>query len=295
LPSIPRRTNKHCCSHEGALRSSTGKEEIVKRMNEDRVLAALEKKYPAPEWAFLRQVRDATGYAGCRTADAIAMGLWPSRGLELHGFEVKSYRSDWLRELKRPNKAEVIAPYTDRWWIVAGDETVVGEDEVPALWGLMVVSETAKRGRHIRIVRQAPKREDARSIDRLFLAAILRRVEEDTRARIGHLIEPATIEDRIEAAKKRGEEIGRRDAELEIDSLKTFRKVVEEFEKATGMRLDRFRPEWNADVVKTAEAIVGTERHTRWPFRQAEQGLENALEAVRAARKQFEEGVTACT
>ena len=265
------------------------------RTGEGRVLAVLEKKYPAPEWAFFRQVRDATGFAGCRTADALAMGLWPSRGLELHGFEVKSYRSDWLRELKRPKKAEVIAPYTDRWWIVAGDETVVGEDEVPELWGLMVVSETPKRGRHIRIVRQAPKREEPTPIDRLFLAAILRRAEEDTRARIGHLIDPATIEERLEEARKHGEQIGRRDAAQEIHSLKAFREVVEDFEKATGMRLDKFRPDWNRDVVRTAEAIQGTRIDTRWPFRQAEQGLEKALEAVRAARKQIEEGVTACT
>jgi len=32
------------------------------------------------------------------------MDLWPSGGLEIHGHEVKVSRSDWLRELKEPEK-----------------------------------------------------------------------------------------------------------------------------------------------------------------------------------------------
>ena len=39
------------------------------------------------------------GFAGGgRYADAIAMNLWPSRGLAVHGFEIKISRGDWQRE-----------------------------------------------------------------------------------------------------------------------------------------------------------------------------------------------------
>jgi len=53
----------------------------------------LQKRFPSEEYACLPQVRNATGYSSViRTADAIAMSLWPSRGLDLHGFEFKSLR-----------------------------------------------------------------------------------------------------------------------------------------------------------------------------------------------------------
>jgi hypothetical protein len=79
------------------------------------VIAALRKKYPAAAWAFLEQVANGTGYAKkYRWADALAMGLWPSRGMELHGIEVKVSRSDWLRELENP--ARKLAPRSSRGW-----------------------------------------------------------------------------------------------------------------------------------------------------------------------------------
>lgn len=61
----------------------------------------LRERYQGRDWAFLLQVPDGTGMAKSRTADALAMGLWPSKGLNLHGFEVKASRSDWLAELAK--------------------------------------------------------------------------------------------------------------------------------------------------------------------------------------------------
>jgi hypothetical protein len=63
------------------------------------VHAALAKKYPAPEYATFFEVRDAAGFDSKRSADVITVATWPSRGLAIHGFEVKCSRSDWLREL----------------------------------------------------------------------------------------------------------------------------------------------------------------------------------------------------
>ena len=64
---------------------------------QDELIEKLSRKYRPPEWAFLVQVKNGVGWTRKdRTADALAMSLWPSRGLELHGFELKSRRSDWL-------------------------------------------------------------------------------------------------------------------------------------------------------------------------------------------------------
>lgn len=142
-------------------------------MTEREVLRLLRERHPAPAWGFLEHVANGTGRHQGRTADAVAMSLWPSRGLELHGFEVKVYRSDWLRELKDPAKADEIATRCHRWWVVAGDDSIVAQGDLfPQTWGLMVVREGA-----IVVAREAPLVEP-QPLDHVFLAAILRRAAE---------------------------------------------------------------------------------------------------------------------
>src|SRR3990167_2764101 len=108
-------------------------------MTTAEVMFALSKKYDHESYAFLPEVRNSTGFSGAvRTADAIVMGLWPSRGIELEGFEIKTSRQDWMNEIKQPDKSDAIAKYCDRWWLVIGDEKIVKDGELPATWGLMV-------------------------------------------------------------------------------------------------------------------------------------------------------------
>lgn len=103
---------------------------------------ALRKRYPPPEFAFFEEVRNRTGYATGveapreRYADAIALGLFPSAGLPLIGFEVKVSRADWLRELKDATKANAVQRYCDRWYVVAPAGTV-RRDELPKGWGCL--------------------------------------------------------------------------------------------------------------------------------------------------------------
>jgi hypothetical protein len=142
-------------------------------VTERQVLDLLAARYVAPEWAFLRHVANGTGGHKSRTADGIAMNLWPSRGMELHGFEVKVYRGDWLREVKDPAKADEIAARCHRWWVVAGGESIVAQDDLfPQTWGLMVV-----RGGALVVAREAPLLAPA-PLTWEFLAAILRRAAE---------------------------------------------------------------------------------------------------------------------
>jgi len=67
---------------------------------EARLLSMLRSRYSGragngPRWAFVTHVRDAAGFNATRTIDAIAVDTWPSSGIALHGFEVKTSRGDW--------------------------------------------------------------------------------------------------------------------------------------------------------------------------------------------------------
>lgn len=139
---------------------------------EGEVMDALRQRFGEPSWALFAGVANGTGSRARRWADAIAMSVWPSRGLEIHGFEVKTRRSDWLRELKNPKKADAVATYCDRWWIAAGNKDVVKVDELPPEWGLLI-----PHGKTMKIVKDAPKR-DPKPLDRTFVASILRRAAE---------------------------------------------------------------------------------------------------------------------
>lgn len=115
------------------------------KLTEAIVLGLLREKHNQPgnggagTYAFLPLVRNAAGFSANRTFDAIAMDLWPSRGLSLHVFEVKVSRSDWLRELSEPAKAEDACKIADRFTVVA-PVGCVRDGELPPAWGLIEVT-----------------------------------------------------------------------------------------------------------------------------------------------------------
>lgn len=134
------------------------------------IRAALRKHYAAPEYAIFFEVADATGARHSRFADAIAMALWPSRGLTVHGFEIKVYRGDWLNEKKNPAKADKIARYCDTWTLVTPAESNVAKlEEIPETWGWATVSASGT----MKWPKQA-QRMEAQPLDRTFVASMLR-------------------------------------------------------------------------------------------------------------------------
>src|SRR5487761_2123419 len=255
-------------------------------MIESDVIAMLAARYCAPAYAFLPHVRNSTGFARTtRTADAIAMSLWPSRGMELHGFEVKVSRADWLRELKEPAKAEEIARRCDRWWIAAADREIVVPAELPPTWGLLV-----PRGEKLVAIVEAPQLKGREAIARPFLAALLRRVVEDWR--------PASF---VEAeARKYAKEItpldpvavglveAQRALERAHSELEALRDVVSEFERLSGVRISK----WDLpNVANDLHALMA-----------AKGGVSDLLERFRHEAKQaryvaerLEDGVRALT
>lgn len=167
--------------------------------------------FSGEEWSLTFEVGNGTGAGVKRHADAVAMNLWPSRGLSLHGIEIKASRTDWQKELANPAKAEEIHQYCDFWWLVTAHGVVKDINEIPHGWGFMemnkresLVTEENKRPR-LKMKRQASRSERPHLVDRGFVAAILRAHQradgDDITRRINAVVEKR-VEDAVEHAMK---------------------------------------------------------------------------------------------
>lgn len=208
-------------------------------MSEFEMLQVLKRRYKSDAYAVVPQVRNTTGFSSkIRTADAIAVSLWPSRGIGLEGFEFKDSRTDWQKELRDPAKAEEIGRYCEKWWVLTSKPGIVRDGELPKTWGLMEIDDGA-----IKVKAKAPNRE-AQPPTWNFVASLMRAAVECT-------FPAAEIDKRIEAAKtagwaegnKHGESMGERVGKHKSERLAQLEKLVAEFEKASGFHIDRYRPD----------------------------------------------------
>lgn len=102
-----------------------------------QILAFLDSRYSAPQWAAFREV-ELRG----RRLDFVAMGLWPSTRAVGHraiGVEVKISRSDFMREIDDPSKRAPAETLMHECYF-ATPKGLVRPDEVPEGWGLLEVS-----------------------------------------------------------------------------------------------------------------------------------------------------------
>jgi hypothetical protein len=239
-----------------------------------KLVELLRVRYPSRSHALLPQVRSETGSGSrdVRTADAIVMSLWPSRGIEMLGFELKVSKTDWRKELADPAKAEEIAQYCDAWWIVA-PPGVVDVAELPKPWGLLVPS----AARDCLVAAKEAPALDAKPLTKTFLASILRRAQE--------VVVP---EARLEAEYERGRADGKKQADWESALL---RKSVEEFERASGVCISsawkggRIGEAVAAVLLDGSENALWTERY----YRDEIEGLRTrALSIARSIQDHFE-------
>lgn len=233
----------------------------------------LRKRFAPPEWAFMEEVAPATG-GGTRYADAVAMNLWRSRGYQVLGFEIKVSRGDWLRELKKPEKAEDIYRYCDQWWIVA-PRGVVKEGELPVNWGLFELREAG-----VWQAKAAPKLE-ATPLTKAFLASLMRRGHEQINSIAERMQRNAVMEARGEIDRRIQDEIDRR-----TRHHKQLAEKVAEFEKQTGLRIDHYSGP-PVETVRLAQRLEGLRTYRGdGPLSalvQIAQSLERAATEVRKA------------
>ena len=226
---------------------------------------ALRDRYHQPEWSLFFEVPDGTGANQRRRADAVAMNMYPSRGLEVHGFELKCSRPDWLRELKKPQKAEPIFRYCDRWWVVAAKDVVL-EGELPPTWGLLVLNTT---NGSLRQVVAAPELKP-NALDRPFIAALLRQAgkldEAEQRAVLA--ADRSAMQKDYEQRLTSGIERARRD-------YKELLEQIDEFKTKTGFDIGRRGPD--KEFVKAVNLVsrLGVDQTFGYV-----QSLRNAAERV---------------
>jgi hypothetical protein len=228
-----------------------------KPWTEARVFESMNRVFPAPAFVLLPQVRAGTGYTRNRTLDAIAVSVWPSRGLYLAGIEIKVSRRDWRRELSNPAKAAALQKYCRHFW-VASPKDVVAAGEVPATWGHIQCT-----GKTVQIVKPAPKLEPS-APDLLLLCSILRKMAECTVPR--HQVEQTVAAEAEARAKCRGAAVEHKYTDLLAD--------VETFQKAAGIQIGS---RWDAGDIGKAVRFV------------RERGILDAERIVRQLRRQVQD------
>lgn len=204
--------------------------------NEQRLLEHIRRLYPSREYLVLRHIRSGSGN-NARIADALAIGLWRSRNVQVHGFEMKSSRTSWEQDLRIPAKAEEIAQYCHYWWVVAGNDSMVRESELPEGWGLYAVIE-----KELRVLVQA-KELNPKPLAADFMAYLIRGAIDQQTA--------ALTDDERDSQYKMGYEKGFDDGSSEskkgdsaaiealTERLHDALKSTKELEKVLGVRFER--------------------------------------------------------
>lgn len=219
----------------------------------------LESRYFGDAYAFFGNVPSCTGGGAGRTADAIAMGLWPSRGLYFEGFELKVSRSDYLHELKQPQKAEEIAQFCDKWWLVVSDVNIV-KDDLPDNWGLL-----AAVGGKLKIIKQAPLLKP-KQLDKEFVASLFRKLSNT-------YIPRSSIRGEIERVQKNSDDRAQANVKYKLEEFEKLKEIVNKFEKASGVNISYG---WQIEEIGRAVKMVMEGKHL------------SSLEALRRLKNDIE-------
>lgn len=214
-------------------------------MTEQDVFKALQTYFRSDAgFVLLPQVGNSTGTRHRRTADAVAMQTWPSRGLYLHGIEIKTRRSDWVREMKYPEKAEVIARFCHFWWVAGGTKQIVRPSEIPDSWGYLYLD----KNNNVHLGKKAVQQEPATPTHG-FMAAVLRQA-----SRV------VTPQAEIDDAFKSGVVVGNKEAkDIYAYRLDSAEKAIAEFRKASG--IDILREYHLPADIGTAVRVVLDNKH----------------------------------
>lgn len=247
-------------------------------MGAAEIEAKLAKKFGAPEFAFMPQMNQGTGLQAGRRADAVAFSLWPSRGLDLHGFEIKISRSDLASEVKNPEKAEAIQKFCDFWWLVTPPGLTTELDLLPGTWGLIEVN-----GQGVKAKRQAP-RLTPQPLTRNVIAAMFRAFQATVPYLKENFIPADSVKDEIERRVKESAESKR---DHENWELKNLREAVASFEAASGIKIaDRWNGERIGEVVAAIlkaggpQQFVNTLGPTAARLRTILEAVETAMAAI---------------
>lgn len=111
-------------------------------MTAKEVLDVLKFRYAEPEWIFIPEMRMGSGYNGnsMQRVDAWALNTFPSSGHTKIAFEIKVYRSDFLKEIARPEK-RIPAMTVSEYFYFVTLEDVAKPEEIPDDCGWIIVKD----------------------------------------------------------------------------------------------------------------------------------------------------------
>lgn len=228
---------------------------VMGPLDAQELMALLKVRYPAPSWALIPQVGDKTG-GWNRCADAIGISCWPCLGLAVHGFEIKSHRGDWLREVNDGEKSQAIFRYCDHWWIVVGNDQIVQPGELPPTWGLLVA-----KGGKLHLMKAAPPLAPE-PLTKTFIASVLRGALEV-------VVPDAALNERYKAGyaegNAEGERVGEHTKKRLREELENTQSAIRAFEKATGVKFPDGLEFWKKDdeaaqVGEAVRLVLGSDR-----------------------------------
>ena len=143
-----------------------------RKNNSNKLYNLIKRKYTDMGYITLPQVRNHAGSDNIRTADAIAISQSSLRSVEFVGFEIKTSVKDFRNELKDVKKADEIAQFCNKWYIVSPKD-VIPKSELPKNWGLLEATD-----KQLKITKEALEL-DSTPPSREFVATIIRRVEKE--------------------------------------------------------------------------------------------------------------------
>jgi hypothetical protein len=254
---------------------SIADEELAKdaKLRAHDLFLRLQSTFSEPAYITLEEVRDATGFDGVRTADAMAISLYRSRGKAVWGFEMKVSRADWLKELKQPEKSESILRFCDYWAVVVSDKNIVKEGELPATWGMYVAQKT-----RLKRVVPCPKLTPL-PMSITMLTALLYNVDHKHQK---------LEEKRLREEYEKGYAVGQKrtyDSSWE-KNFKSLEEKVKLFEEASGLQIQYG---WNnAKIGEAVNAIVNADQKLKNLLSDVTWGLRKSDE-IKQVLAQYEE------
>lgn len=236
---------------------------------------ALKLRFPPESHALMFEVAPATG-GSTRYADAVAVGLWASHGHLIQGIEIKVSRSDFLHEMKQPEKSEPVMRYCGRWWL-ACPKGMVKPEELPPTWGML---ELVDKGA-LRVKVKAPILKP-QPVTLGFFASLCRRRagydEAMSKAEIDRRVKVFTDQESARLNSAHAQKLGYRQQQI-IDA----EAKVEAIKEATGIDLSGYSRE--DDVIAAIRMYQAVQGNGNWSthFERLHGVLHDAAQAFAAA------------
>ena len=255
------------------------------------IYESLAAYHAAPEWAIFPEVSNATGGRSTRRADAVAMNLWPSRGLEIRAIEIKVSRSDLKRELTDPAKADAIAKFAHTFWL-ATPAGLVNGSPLPLGWGLFEIDEDACK---VKLAAVPRPQEEVQAPTRAFVAAMMRAAQADAVKMRQSWIPRSAMQAELDRAMERGVCQAPQVAQFQIRDMKEKLDGARHILAAIGIdidtdkwqdRMSNQRGKEVARQIALGAAILGKyDQHIPGALQTAQRAVGQMKDAIAALRE----------